>query len=114
MEIVKSVVIIFLRLVRLVIDQISDVVYKYLYESQRKNRLPPFDNELLLLPATELAEKIRTQEVKAVTVVLAFKKRLEEVNPIINAVVDTCFDQAIIEAQTADEEVENAIRYTCQ
>ena len=60
---------------------------------------------LLTLSATRLARMIRTREVSSREVVDAHIRRLEEVNPRINAVVAFRFDQARREAREADDRV---------
>ncbi|HUS67432.1 MAG TPA: amidase [Kofleriaceae bacterium] len=52
--------------------------------------------------ATRLAQLIRTREVSSREVVEAHIRRIERVNPVINAVVDTRYDDAREEAELAD------------
>lgn len=54
------------------------------------------------LTATELAKRIRSGELSSVEVVEAHIRRIEEVNPTLNAVVMPLFDQARREAAEAD------------
>ncbi|CAL7952048.1 unnamed protein product [Xylocopa violacea] len=70
---------------------------------KKQRRLPPIKNSLLLLSATEIAEKIRRREVSCVNVIGAFIERCKEVNPLLNAIVEDRFDIAIEEARTVDE-----------
>ncbi|GAB0093674.1 Amidase domain-containing protein [Sergentomyia squamirostris] len=71
-----------------------------------KKTLPPFDNcencDLLTIPAVDLAQKIRIGEVKSVDVVKAYINRIEAVNPLINAIVEKNFNQALEMAKEAD------------
>jgi fatty acid amide hydrolase 2 len=60
-------------------------------------------NELLKLSAVELAARIRRREVSPVEVVETHIARIEQVNPKINAVVETAFDSARREAEAAEE-----------
>jgi len=60
-------------------------------------------NPLLLMSATQLAEKIRKGEVTSLEVVEAHISQIQKVNPIINAVVKDRFDLARKEARAADE-----------
>lgn len=53
--------------------------------------------------AAELAERIRAGELSAVEAVEAYIRRIQEVNPGLNAVVVPLFDQARAEAQAADQ-----------
>ena len=55
------------------------------------------------MSATKLAQLIREKKVSSVQAVETFIKRIEHVNPHINAVVQTCFDRALAEAKAADE-----------
>ncbi|MBI5528177.1 MAG: amidase [Deltaproteobacteria bacterium] len=59
-------------------------------------------NSLLTLSATRLAEMIKSGEVTSREVVGAHIARIEEVNPTLNAMVRTRFDEARTEADAAD------------
>ena len=61
--------------------------------------LPP----LLLSSATELARGIRRRELSSREVVEAHIAHIERVNPVLNAVVKTRFEEARAEADRADE-----------
>jgi len=54
------------------------------------------------LTASDIAEKIKAGELSAQEVVDAHIRRIEEVNPRINAVAIPLFDQARQEAEAAD------------
>ncbi|CAG12809.1 unnamed protein product, partial [Tetraodon nigroviridis] len=74
-------------------------------------KLPPVANPLLLLSATQLAKKIRRREVSSVEVVQAYIDRIQDVNPLINAVIKdrqgpTLFDAALQEAAQVDKLIE--------
>ncbi len=60
-------------------------------------------NEMLKLPAIELAAKIRRREVSSREVVETHIARIREVNPTINGVVKDRFDEARAEADAADQ-----------
>jgi amidase len=53
--------------------------------------------------AIDLASLIRSREVSAREVVAAHIKRIEEVDPVVNAVVTRTFDQALAKAAAADD-----------
>ncbi|GFU28151.1 fatty-acid amide hydrolase 2 [Nephila pilipes] len=72
-----------------------------------KKRVPPVDNNLLCLPATVLAEKIRKAEISSEEVVRAYILRIAEVNGLINAVVDGRYAEAMQEAKFADQLVKS-------
>jgi len=54
------------------------------------------------LTATEIAQKIKAREMSASEVVEAHVRRIEEVNPRLNAVVIPLFEQARQQAKDAD------------
>ncbi|XP_065267285.1 fatty-acid amide hydrolase 2 [Emys orbicularis] len=65
--------------------------------------VPPPGQPLLLLSARQLARRIRRREVKCTVVVQAYIKRIEEINPLVNAVVKARFDAALQEAHHVDK-----------
>uniref|UniRef100_A0A8B9HQ41 Fatty acid amide hydrolase 2b n=1 Tax=Astyanax mexicanus TaxID=7994 RepID=A0A8B9HQ41_ASTMX len=69
-------------------------------------KLPPVKNPLLTVPAVRLAEKIRRREVTSVDVVQAFIDRIQEVNPLLNAMVKDRFSAALSEAAHVDRLIE--------
>ncbi|RWS09902.1 fatty-acid amide hydrolase 2-like protein [Dinothrombium tinctorium] len=80
-----------------------------LFYPTKKSCLPPIKESVLMEPAVVIADKIRNGKLKAVDVVRAYIKRIEEVNPLINAVVKLN-DAAIDEAKEIDEKVELELR----
>lgn len=69
-------------------------------------RLPPVRDPLLLESASLLARKIRRREVTSVEVVQAYIDRIQEVNPLLNAVVKDRFSLALQEAAQVDRLIE--------
>ncbi|XP_003978609.2 fatty-acid amide hydrolase 2-B [Takifugu rubripes] len=69
-------------------------------------KLPSVRNPLLLVSATQLAKKIRRREVLSVEVVQAYIDRIQDVNPLINAVTKDRFDAALLEAAQVDRLIE--------
>jgi amidase len=61
--------------------------------------------ELWRMSATELAEAIRTRQASSVEVMQAHLRRIEAVNPLINAVVIVLGEQALRAAEAADRAV---------
>src|SRR3954470_3220490 len=59
-------------------------------------------DDLIFMSATKLAQLIREKKVSAKEAVTAYYKRIDEVNPKINAVVQFCRDRAYKEADAAD------------
>ncbi len=63
----------------------------------------PIPDDLLYTSAKRIAAMIRDKTVSSVEVVTATIRRIEAVNPKINAVVYPCFERALQEARMADE-----------
>ncbi|MFP6797234.1 MAG: amidase family protein [Pseudomonadales bacterium] len=59
-------------------------------------------SELCLLTASELAQRIATKQISCREVIEAHIARIESINPSINAVVTTVFDQALSRASELD------------
>jgi amidase len=59
--------------------------------------------DLVWKTAGQIAQMIRDRQTTSVEVVKACYARIDEVNPKINAVVATCRERALVEAQLADE-----------
>ncbi|GFY73447.1 fatty-acid amide hydrolase 2 [Trichonephila inaurata madagascariensis] len=72
-----------------------------------KKRVPPVNNDLLFLPATVLAEKIRKAEITSEQVVKAYIERIAEVDGLLNAVVEGRYEDALREARLADQLVKS-------
>ncbi|XP_042566409.1 LOW QUALITY PROTEIN: fatty-acid amide hydrolase 2-B [Clupea harengus] len=66
------------------------------------SKVPPITNPLLKLSATQLAQKIRRRELSSVEVVQAYIDRIQEVNPLLNAMVKDRFSAALQEAAQVD------------
>ncbi|XP_076751639.1 fatty-acid amide hydrolase 2 [Xylocopa sonorina] len=91
--------------VHAVFDCMIDIIFGLFY-NYNVEKLPPIKNNLLLMSASELAEKIRKKEVSSVEVVTAFIERAKEVNKIINAVVEDRYADALEEAKEVDKLLE--------
>ncbi|GJQ74757.1 hypothetical protein Trydic_g21604 [Trypoxylus dichotomus] len=65
--------------------------------------VPPSDDPILKLSAIALAQKIRKRQIYSQEVVQVYVKRINEVNPIINAVVEDRFEDALEQARQADK-----------
>uniref|UniRef100_A0A336LV72 CSON005683 protein n=1 Tax=Culicoides sonorensis TaxID=179676 RepID=A0A336LV72_CULSO len=65
--------------------------------------IPPIEDQILLISATDLAEMIRKQEITSEYVVKVYINRIKAVNPVINALCDDRFDDALNDAKAADE-----------
>lgn len=68
----------------------------------RPRHVPPVEDDILIRSATSLAAEIRTGKVKSVQLISAYIDRIRLVQPIINAVVEEIFEEALREADAAD------------
>uniref|UniRef100_A0A1Y1LJG2 Amidase domain-containing protein n=1 Tax=Photinus pyralis TaxID=7054 RepID=A0A1Y1LJG2_PHOPY len=93
-------------LIRFCIDKLIDFVFGRYYKSLAHG-VPKPTNLLVLQCATSLAKQIRKQKLSSEEVVRAFIERIEQVNPLINAVVDFRFEVAIEEAKRVDQRIKN-------
>ena len=65
------------------------------------------DDQVIYQSASQLARAIRRKEVSSVEVVEAHLKRIDEVNPDLNAVVQVLTDKALVQARNADAALAN-------
>lgn len=107
-----------LMCLRVLFDRLIDLTFEFVYRNHNRRTLPPIeirDESLLTSSAVELAAQIRGGEITSERLVKAFIRRIQEVNPILNSVVDQRFDAAVEEAKKADRIVkslgENAKRF---
>ncbi|XP_025830744.1 fatty-acid amide hydrolase 2 isoform X2 [Agrilus planipennis] len=89
----------FTRLVGYVAQLVSFITH----HPKRVERLPPINDDILLCTAKELAEKIRKRKVSSEAVIRAYIRRVKAVDPIINAVVEDRFEEALEEAKAVDK-----------
>ncbi|XP_055945563.1 fatty-acid amide hydrolase 2-like [Argiope bruennichi] len=69
--------------------------------------LPPIDNKILLMPATELAEKIRKRQLTCKDVMRAYIQRSQLIHDSINAVTDQRYVEALQDAVAVDRFLES-------
>uniref|UniRef100_A0A0B6ZXZ3 Amidase domain-containing protein n=1 Tax=Arion vulgaris TaxID=1028688 RepID=A0A0B6ZXZ3_9EUPU len=89
-----------------VIMMIVDTVFKLVYKDKGKI-VPTVTEQLLLIPAVTLSQKIRSRELRAEDVMSAYIMRAKEVNPFVNAVVGEQYDQALRRAQELDSSLDS-------
>ncbi|XP_012276648.1 fatty-acid amide hydrolase 2-A isoform X2 [Orussus abietinus] len=70
---------------------------------QRPSLVPPPKDSILKKSAVDLAAWIRRREITSEAVVEAYICRMKEVNPLINAVVEDRFEEALRDARRCDE-----------
>ncbi|XP_055593207.1 fatty-acid amide hydrolase 2 [Uranotaenia lowii] len=100
----------FFAIVHLLVDYLIDVVLKW-YWGPRGNRCPSLQRKSIIVTysAQELAKMIRTKEVTCYEVISAYIDRLNEVNPVINAVIDGPFVEALEEAKAIDDRIQRGL-----
>lgn len=76
--------------------------------SPKRSSLPMIDDHNLVTPAIKLSQQIKSGHISAEEVVESFIARIKKVNPIINAVVDRRFEQALKEAREIDRKLADA------
>ncbi|XP_035731808.1 fatty-acid amide hydrolase 2-B-like isoform X2 [Vespa mandarinia] len=74
---------------------------------EKPQRIPPPNNNLFKMSATLLAEKIRLREITSQELVEAYIQRIKQVNPILNAVIEDRFQEALEEAKICDKNIRN-------
>ncbi|XP_045446843.1 fatty-acid amide hydrolase 2-B-like [Melitaea cinxia] len=76
--------------------------------ARNRMRIPPVTDSLLLRSATDIAEAIRKGELTSKEVVIKYITRLQEVNPLLNAVVDERYRDALNDASEVDRMISEA------
>lgn len=100
MDLLVRFLAVLLKLLNFIVTPINSVVN---YIRYRPIKIPAITNELLTMPAVDLATKIRQREVSAVVVVQAYIDRVKLVNPMLNAVVEDRFSAALNDAAKVDQ-----------
>lgn len=93
------------ELFRFVFVQLTGLFFTLWFWRSPRRTLPAPLDPLLLEPATALAAKVRSGKLKSADIVRAYVKRIKEVNPILNAVVDDRFEDAVAEAEDVDRRI---------
>ncbi|XP_068617677.1 fatty-acid amide hydrolase 2-A-like [Battus philenor] len=95
-----------LHVVRLAIASITRFFFS-LYYGTEGEKLPPITDEILKLPAVEVAKKIRKKEISSVEVVEACIRRIKDINSVVNCFVEDRFTLSLKEAKEADDLIRN-------
>ena len=64
------------------------------------------DTDLCFAPATEIRDFIRTKKISILELTELFCRRIEELNPKLNAYLALCLDQAVDDAKAAQDAVQ--------
>ncbi|XP_055906836.1 fatty-acid amide hydrolase 2-B-like [Eupeodes corollae] len=74
-----------------------------MFSDIKREPIREFKSEILALSAVKLVEKLKACELSAEDLLREYIKRVKEVNPILNAVVDDRFSNALEDAKKADQ-----------
>lgn len=98
----------FIYIIRLLVDKFVDTVLEsYLGD---KKKCPDLKKDFFVTKsAVEIAELIRNEEITSYQVVNAYINRIIETNPILNAVVDGPFLDALDEAKKIDDRIKKGL-----
>ena len=98
----------FLQLLRIFVDKAVNFVLE-LYWGEKKNCPALRKDFFITKSAVEIAELIRCRDITVYQVVNAYINRLIEINPVLNAVLDGPFMEALDEAQEIDEKISKGL-----
>lgn len=103
-RIILHVISIFLRMLAKIgfLWEIQLQLKEICYGKERLSVSPPKNPELLL-PTGIIVENIRTGKTTAEKTILAYAERIREVNPLLNAISNDRFGEALEEARKIDE-----------
>ncbi|GIY99074.1 fatty-acid amide hydrolase 2-B [Caerostris extrusa] len=107
-RICADIIRIIVTLTRPLSDYVLAIIYRIFMGETKK--LPPIDNKILLLSATELAEKIRKRQLSCEEVMEAYVERSKQVHPYINAVVDERYEDALNDARNVDKFLASGVK----
>ncbi|XP_023216871.1 fatty-acid amide hydrolase 2-A-like [Centruroides sculpturatus] len=102
----RTVIYVLLRLIRLSLDFISNIIFGII-NYRMPEKIKPVTDPILLETAQSLAEKIRKRKLKSVDVIKAYITRIREVNPTLNIISDERFKDALQDAEKADQFIES-------
>ncbi|XP_028167365.1 fatty-acid amide hydrolase 2-like [Ostrinia furnacalis] len=91
---------------RTYLDMFIDIVFAFIFEGKRQ-AIPDLESRhaILAQSAVSLAAKIRNKELTSQELVTACIERIKAVNPVLNAVVDERFEDALKEAKEIDKKI---------
>lgn len=99
-----SLLVNFFYIIRLLVDKTVDTALEYYLGDKKK--CPNLKKDFFVTKsAVEIAELIRKKEISVYQVVNAYINRIIETNPILNAIIDGPFMDALDEATKIDERI---------
>ncbi|XP_049876068.1 fatty-acid amide hydrolase 2-like isoform X2 [Pectinophora gossypiella] len=89
---------------RYYLDLVIDCIFAFFWEGT-KQKIPDLDprHKILTESAVSLAAKIRNKQLKSEDLVRTCIERIKTVNPMLNAVVDERYENALNDARAVDE-----------
>jgi fatty acid amide hydrolase 2 len=99
----------FIYIIRLLVDKLVNTVLEFYLGDKKKCPDLKSSNHFVTKSAVELAELIRNEEITSYQVVNAYINRIIETNPIINAIIDGPFMDALDEATKIDDRIKRRL-----
>ncbi|XP_065372519.1 fatty-acid amide hydrolase 2-B-like [Calliphora vicina] len=96
----------FLRFIQFMVKIFYFVIHallKLALPRKKEQTIPPIRNKLLTLSLVELVQRMRLHQLKSKELVQAYIDRIREVNPHINAIIEERFEEALKDAERADD-----------
>uniref|UniRef100_A0A1I8NX75 Amidase domain-containing protein n=1 Tax=Stomoxys calcitrans TaxID=35570 RepID=A0A1I8NX75_STOCA len=90
-------------LVKIVYIIVYPILTVLLPQKSNEKKVPPIKKKVLLLPLVEIIAAMRYRKLTSQQLVQAYIERIKEVNPLINAIVEERFEDAMVEAKRADD-----------
>ncbi|XGW19172.1 hypothetical protein V3C99_003194, partial [Haemonchus contortus] len=81
------------------------MIFRMVNHFKARKSVPPPNDPLLMLSATEAVRKIRKREITSQQLIGAYTHRIEQVNELINAVVIKLFNEAKQKAEEVDKSI---------
>lgn len=101
-ELMKSLLVFLVYFTRSIVDKIVDTILE-LYLGEKKVCPDLRKDFFVTKSAVEIAELIRNKDITSYEVVNAYINRIIEINPVLNAVMDGPFMDALDEAKRIDD-----------
>ncbi|KNC31564.1 hypothetical protein FF38_12791 [Lucilia cuprina] len=95
----------FLRLIQFMVKIVYLLVYfvlNFVLPRKKEQTIPPIKNKLLTLSLVQLVQRLRLHQLTSKELVEAYIERIREVNPYVNAVIEERFEEALKDAERAD------------
>jgi fatty acid amide hydrolase 2 len=89
-----------------IIDKLAELIIP-LFLGPRRKCPDIVESSFVTKSAVEIAEKIRNKELTSFEVVSAYIQRAIQINPVINAIIDGPFIEALDQARKIDERIQN-------